>query len=164
MVEENTTGNFEAGSVFIESTTLSEVQGLVAANMGQNSTLKEISEKIKGVTDMMSEKGYVGQMLQALKKDVNELPATLKKDKTSSKMQAQMSEVMEQITTLAGDKGLSLGELMDISVAEGLEQAPSLREMRKRSDKMQGAIEIVQETIERELVGDETPIVQVVYS
>jgi hypothetical protein len=164
MVEENETGNFEAGSVFIESTTLSEVQGLVAAGMGKSKELQEISEQIKGVSNVVSEKGYIGQMLEALKKQVTEIPEVLRKDRSNKKMQNQIQEVAEQISTLAGDKGLNLGELMDVSVQEGLEQSPSLREIRKRSDKMQGAIEVVQQTIERELVNDETPIVEVVYS
>ena len=76
----------------------------------------------------------------------------------------QMNEIAQKIDSLAGDEGLNLSELMQTSVQEGLEQAPGLREVRQRTDRIQGAIEIVQERVEKNLVGDEAPIIKVVYS
>jgi hypothetical protein len=132
--------------------------------MGQSSILKEINEKVTGMTELMGDGGYIGQMLQSLKKDIENLPSQIANDKNSSRMALQINEVAQKIDTLAGNEGMNLSELMQISVQEGLEQAPSIREIRQKADRIQGGIEIVQEKIEKELIGEDAPIIKVVYS
>ncbi|MGH2667564.1 MAG: hypothetical protein ACRDH5_00310, partial [bacterium] len=161
LVQESTTGNLEAGSVFVESTTLGSLEGLVAADTGAKRIAQETLDTIKAIQGVLSYDGDVGRSLENLKGKLDRLPKAIAEEGNSvqGQIKSTINQVAEQIKILAGDEGYDFSEL----VKKGLEESPTIGQIREKTDEVQGATEVMQVLMEHKLGGLNDPVVHVTY-
>ncbi|MBI4598484.1 MAG: hypothetical protein HY737_08820, partial [Candidatus Omnitrophica bacterium] len=158
-VRELTTGNLEAGSVFVESTTLSALEGLIAAGGGVKNIAQETLDAVKAVRGTLATGGDFNNALELLKVKVDRIPRLVAEESGTGKIKRTVDEVAETIKSLAGDQGYDFSQL----VKKGIEEAPSLKDVRKKADEIQGATEVMQILMEHKLGGIDDPVVHVTY-
>ena len=78
-------------------------------------------------------------------------------------MRQAINDVAERISALAGDQGFDFSKLMEIGVGKGLEKSDSIRSIRKKTDAVQGATELMQLLMEKKLGGLDDPVIHVIY-
>jgi hypothetical protein len=167
IVSEDTTGGLVAGSGFIESTSLTTIAGLVASAPGAEDAAKKALDAIKGIEAAMTKGGDVAgikDQMAALKNVVVDLPDKMKdlmKGDTGIKdVTKVVNSISSQLTTLAGAEGYDFSQLMSKAISE----APSVKDLRKKSDALITGVDIVQKTIEAKLGQSDEPIVAVSYT
>ncbi|MFH1800513.1 MAG: hypothetical protein ABH891_06685 [Candidatus Omnitrophota bacterium] len=167
VVSEDTTGGLVGGSGFIESTSLTTIAGLVASAPGAETAAKKALDAIKGIEAAMTKGGDIAGVkdgLLALKDIVVELPNQIKelaKGDTGIKDVTQVvNSISSQLTSLAGTEGYDFSQLMSKAISE----APSVKDLRRKSDAIMTGVDIVQKTIEAKLGGSDEPIIAVSYT
>jgi hypothetical protein len=158
-VQEKTTGNLEAGSVFVESTSLGALQGLVASDLGTKKAAQDTLDLLSAIKGTLAGGGEVGQALELLKVKVDRIPKAISEDVGTMQMRSTVNEVADRIKQLAGDEGYDFSEL----VKKGLEESPSIGEIRESTDEIGGATEVMQILMERKLGGIDEPVIHVTY-
>ena len=155
------TGNLEAGSVFVQSTSLDSIEGLLAADSGAKKLAQETLDALKGIQGVLSYDGDVGRALELLKVKMDRLPKAIAQEGTSQQGQIKsaVSQIAEQIKSLAGDEGYDLSEL----VQKGLEESSTITDIRQSTDEVEGATEVMQMIMERKMGGVDDPIVHVTF-
>jgi hypothetical protein len=168
IVTEDETGGLVAGSGFIESTSLSTIAGLVASAPGAETAAKAALDAIKGLEAVMTRGGDIAgvkDQMAALKGIVDELPNKLTdlmkgKDGGVAEVKSVVAAISVQLTNLAGKEGYDFSGLMSKAISE----APSIKEMRQKSDDLITGVGIVQKTVEAKLGKSDEPIVDVSYT
>jgi hypothetical protein len=160
-VQEPKTGNLEAGSVFVETSSLGTIEGLVAADTGSKRLAQETLDMIKGIQGVLSYEGSVGQALEGLKFRVDRLPKMIADEGSAGQGQIKstVSQIAEQIRALAGDEGYDFSQL----VKKGLDESSTIKDIRESTDEVQGATEVMQVIMESKLGGVDDPVVHVLY-
>ncbi|MFH0985437.1 MAG: hypothetical protein V1882_07850 [Candidatus Omnitrophota bacterium] len=168
IVSEDTTGGLVAGSGFVESTSLTTIAGLVASAPGAEEAAKKALDIVKGIEAAMAKGGAdvdgVKDQIYKLKTVIEDLPGKfvdlMKKDGTMGDVKNSVNAISTQLTTLAGDQGYDISQLM----SQAISSAPSIKDLRKKSDAIRDGVDIVQKTIEAKLGGSEEPLVLVSYT
>ena len=160
-VQEDTTGNFEAGSVFVESTSLGSIEGLVAADSGVKRFAKDTYESLKAIQGMLSYDGDVGRALEMLKTKVDRIPKLIAEEGNSAQEEVinTVNNIADQIQLLAGDQGYDFSEL----ITKGLDESKSIGDIREATDEVQGATEVMQILMENKLGGLDDPVIHVTF-
>jgi len=78
----------------------------------------------------------------------------------TNEMRTAINSVAEQIKTLAGD---NMGHDFSQIVGQALSENASLKDIRRKSDQVQGATEVMQLIMERKLGGMDDPVVHAVF-
>jgi len=168
IVSEDVTGGLVSGSGFVESTSLSTIAGLVASAPGAESAAKKALDAIKGLEAVMTKGGDmagVKDQMSSLKDVIQELPDKLKdlmkgKDSGMKDVTKVVNSISAQLTTLAGNEGYDISKLMSKAISD----APSIKDLRKKSDEIATGVDIVQKTIESKLGQSDEPIIAVSYT
>ncbi|MBI3324566.1 MAG: hypothetical protein HYZ92_04730, partial [Candidatus Omnitrophica bacterium] len=156
-VKEETTGNLEAGAVFVETTTLGALEGLIASNSGSKAAIQQTLAAVNAVKGTLATGGDVGRALELLRTKVERIPKAVAEEGGTVQMRRTVSEVAERIKQLAGEEGYDFSQL----VKKGMEEAPSIKDIRKKTDEVQGATELMQVLMERKMGGIDAPVVHV---
>ena len=107
--------------------------------------------------------GDVGKSLEVLKQKVERIPRAIAESSGNTQMREAIGNVAEQLNTLAGDQGYDFSQLMQMGVEKGLDKSESIKDIRKKTDSVQGATEIMQMIMENKLGGIDEPVVHVIY-
>ena len=158
--------NVEAGSFIVESTTLSTLEGLVAGQSGVKDIAENTLEAVRAIQQSFNSGngGDVIGLLQSLNRKMDALPrqvaGEIGKNRDSADMKNTLNELSEQIRTLAGD---NMGQDFTEIIGKALDESASLKDVRKKTDKVQGATELMQVLMEQKLGGVDDPVVHVIY-
>jgi hypothetical protein len=133
----------------------------VAADSGAKRLAQETLDAIKGIQGVLSYDGDVGRALEGLKAKLDRLPRAVVEEGAAAQTQIKstVNQIAEQIRSLAGDEGYDFSEL----VQKGLEESPTVQDIRKSTDQVQGATEVMQVIMEKKLGGVDEPVVHVVF-
>jgi hypothetical protein len=164
IVTDKKTANQAYGSVLVESTTLSSLEGLVASGSGgMKKTLKDVEDAIKGVGVELDSGGSIHVALKNLDEKVEEIPQEvarrIEEGGSSEKLMLAVGTLTDNLTTFLGEEILGFDALLEA----GLEKSKSLRDIRKKATRIQGATGIIQRIIEEQLLGRNKPFVFVIY-
>jgi hypothetical protein len=158
-VQESSTGNLEAGSVFVEGTSLTNLEGLIASSSGVKNVAQEALDAINVVKGTLDSGGNIGRSLELLRTRVDRIPRQVAEEGTTVRMRQAVDQVATTIKQLAGSEGYDFSQLM----RKGLEESPTLKDVRQKTDEVQGATEVMQILMERKLGGLDEPVVHVLF-
>jgi hypothetical protein len=159
IVSETLTGFFDQGTFTFTAVSLDDIAGQVAAQSGGVKASKDALKAIQEVQGSLATGGDVGRALETLKVKVERIPKAVAQESGNVQMRQALGEVAERITALAGDEGYDFSQL----VKKGIEEAPSLKDIRKKTDQVQGTTELMQLLMEQKLGGVDDPVVHVIY-
>ncbi|MFH0796378.1 MAG: Ser-Thr-rich GPI-anchored membrane family protein [Candidatus Omnitrophota bacterium] len=168
MVSEPVTGNLEVGSTEAETTTLTDILGLVS---GQRAAMKDVEAKtIAAIEDigaalMANIKGFAGSTedvssaLESLTVALETIPDQIAEKVTErggfEDMGRVLNDVATKLTGLAGEKGYDI----ETMVTEALKETPSLKSIRRKTDNIETTIEVIKGLVQQMLAGNEKPFV-----
>jgi len=158
-VQEATTGNFEAGSVYVQSVSLDSIQGMIAGDTGAKRIAQDTLDLLNGMEGQLGVDGELGQALEALKTKMERIPKAVSEEGSTVKMRETIAAISQSLTNLAGNDGYDFSEL----VKKGLEESPTIGAIREKTDEVQGATEVMQILMENKLGGVDDPVVHVTY-
>jgi len=151
--------NLETGSVQVESTSLTTLEGLVASTLGVKNIAKDALDAIKFVEGTLATGGNVDLALQYLREQVDDLPRRVAEEGLTVEMRGAVDEISEKMTTLVGETGLDFTGLMEV----GLSQSPTIKEIRSKADDTMGTVDLLQMLFQQKLGGKDDPVVQVIF-
>jgi hypothetical protein len=154
-VTEKTTDASATGTILIESTSLSSLEGLVAAGSGQKSIIQDTLDAINVVKGNLATGGDIGMALEEIRRRMRDLPKELADEQITTPIIAAVDEMREQFMSFAGDEGYDFKTLLET----GLEESATIIDIRKSTDEVQGAAEVMQRIMEQKLGGEDAPIV-----
>ncbi|MBI4314225.1 MAG: hypothetical protein HY594_05370, partial [Candidatus Omnitrophica bacterium] len=157
IIQDAVYGSYVAQGFNIETATISDVMGMVAGQSGAKDYAKQSLEIMKAVKGDLATGGDVHFALESLKHQVQELPKLLAAQQEKSKVGKAVNEITAQLKDLIGDElGIDLGSLMAKQISEN----PTVQEIRKSADQIQGAVEVTQGLMEKQYGGEDAPVVQ----
>jgi hypothetical protein len=151
--------NLETTSVQVESTSLTTIEGLVAAGAGVKSIAQDALDAIQGVEGALATGGNIDIALQHLREQVDDLPRRVAEEGITVQMRSAVNELADKVNSLVGEEGYAFGELLE----EGLSQSPTVSEVRSKVDETMGIVDLLQLLFERKLGGRDDPVVHVIY-
>jgi len=163
VVTEPLTGFFDQSTFNFTATSLDDLAGQIASQAGGTQAAKDAFRAIQDVKGSLATGGDVGKSLEVLKQKVERIPRAIAESSGNVKMRESINDVAEQLNTLAGDQGYDFSQLMQIGVEKGLEKSESIKDIRKKTDTVQGATEVMQMIMENKLGGIDEPVVHVIY-
>jgi len=157
IVSEQVTGGMVAGSGMVESISLTTVAGLAAAAPEAERAAKKALDAIKAVEAVLvsGENINIAITLKNLKESVDALPGVLAKEGPSEKITQAMGEISNRIKKLAGDEGYDMATLLEKS----LSASPAIKELRAKTDEINGAVDVLGSVFEAKFGGQDAPIV-----
>jgi len=159
IVTEPLTGFFDQGAFQFTATSLDDLSGQIAAGAGQKSIAQQTLDAVKTLEGELSNDGNLGQKLETIKQKIDRIPKAVADEGNTVKMKQAINEVADRITQLAGEDGYDFSEL----IVKGLEESESVKDIRKKTDQVQGATEVMQILVENKLGGVDDPVVHVLY-
>jgi hypothetical protein len=154
-VTEETTAAIEEGTFLVESTSLSTLEGLVASGSGVKAVAVEVLDAIKAVEGTLATGGDISMALENLKVKLDRMPKLIEEGMASSPVASAVNEISEQFRTFAGEEGYDFTTLLE----KGLSESSTISDIRKKTDEVQGATEVMQKVIEQKLGGEDAPVV-----
>jgi len=159
-VSEPLTGFLDQGAFTFTGTSLDDLAGQIAASGGGKTLAQDTLNAVKNIQgSMRDDNGHIGQNLEALKQKIDRIPRAIAEEGQTVQMRRTINQVADSIKTLAGDQGYDFSQL----VKKGLDESPNLKQIRKKTDEVQGATEVMQILMERKLGGVDDPVVHVTY-
>ena len=154
-VKEKITAATETGTILIESTSLSSLEGLVAAGSGQKSIIKDTLDAINAVKGNLTTGGDISMALEEIRIRMKNLPKELAGEQITVPIISAVDEMREQFMNFAGEEGYNFQTLLET----GLEESATIADIRDTTDRVQGATEVMQKIFEQKLGGEDAPIV-----
>ena len=154
-VTEPTTATVESGTFIVEATSLTSLEGLVAAGAGVKDVAQDALDAINAVKGTLATGGDVSMALERIKLKINRLPRKIAEEGITDPLVRAVDDIRDQFTQFAGDEGYDFSTLFEI----GLEASPTIGGIRTTTDKVQGATEVMQKVIEQKLGGEDAPVV-----
>jgi hypothetical protein len=155
VVEEAVTAAVSTGTFIVESSTLTTLEGLVAASSGTKGLVVETLEAIQAVEGTLATGGDINMALSGLRERLDRIPRLIEEGNAKSPIVDAVNEISRQFTNFAGDEGMDFGTLLE----KGLEESATVTEIRTKTDEVQGATEVMQKVIEQKLGGEDAPVV-----
>ncbi|MCM8812128.1 MAG: hypothetical protein NC910_03645, partial [Candidatus Omnitrophica bacterium] len=159
-VNESKYGSFRFGDVLMTATTLDAVAAAASSESGVKRVANDIMETLNQMRSQIVGDTDVSVALQSLNSKVDRLPALIAQESDKTKSARTINQIAQQLKDLGGDLGVDIGTL----VAQKLEESPSMKQVVKSTDLIQGAVEVVQGVIEQKLGGTEDVVVNLVVS
>jgi len=149
----------EVGSVTVESTTLTSIEGLVSMVPQAKRAAEEARDLIanagKALEHALKAGTDVDLALTYLQETVEHLPKLLAQEGPLPEISESINEVADRLITLAGEEGYDMSTLLEI----GLSKSPTLKEMRIKTDQVGAVVELLKKIFEAKLGGLDTPVV-----
>ncbi|MBU1913277.1 MAG: hypothetical protein KKB22_07085 [Candidatus Omnitrophica bacterium] len=157
IISEQTTGGLVAGSGSVESMSLTTIAGLAASAPGAERIAKKALDAIKAVESVVISKDNINiaLTLQNLKQSVDLIPSAFAKDGPSSQLNQAVADIANRLKSLAGDQGYDIGKLFESALSD----SPTIKDMRKSTDEIQGASDVMIQLFEKKLGGMEDAFV-----
>ncbi|MCK4824568.1 hypothetical protein KA005_52940, partial [bacterium] len=151
--------NMEIGSVAIESTTLSAIEGLVATVPAIKTAAEEARDLIKNtgiaLENALKSGTDIDLMLTYLQETVESLPKLLAQEGPLPEMSKSINDMADRLIKLAGDEGYDMSTLMEKSLSE----SPTLKEMRLKTDQINAVVVLLRKIFESKFGGEDAPVV-----
>jgi len=164
IVTEKKTRTTESGVFIVESTSLTALEGLVAANAGSKSVAQDALAAIRAVQVSLASGGNIGTALESLKKKIDIIPQKVAQEGgAGAAMRRSIDEVAGRLKQLVGEQGYDFSQLIESGIEEGIEKSETLGGIRRTTDEVQGATEVMQLLMEQKLGGIDEPVVHVIY-
>ncbi|MBU1061696.1 MAG: hypothetical protein KJ952_03120, partial [Candidatus Omnitrophica bacterium] len=157
MVTEQQTGTVLVGSGMVESMSITTVAGLAAAAPEASRAAKKALEAIKALEAVLisGDSINIALTLKNLKSSVDALPEIMSKEGPTAVITNAINEVSDRIKALAGEEGYDMGTILE----EALTESPTVKEIRNKTDAINGTVDVVLQTFESKIGGIEDPIV-----
>ncbi|MFH1459976.1 MAG: hypothetical protein ABIG64_06340, partial [Candidatus Omnitrophota bacterium] len=156
VVTEHTTGNLQAGSVMVESTTLTSIEGLASSVPQVKSVVDDTLEMVEELRKTLAKGGDVGGALVSLQESIDDLPRVLRDEGPSGKLADSLNEMAERLTELAGDQGYDISSIVE----EALGKSPTILELKKKSENIKTMVNFIQQLLQHKLGGmEDEPVV-----
>ncbi|MBU1086222.1 MAG: GPI anchored serine-threonine rich family protein [Candidatus Omnitrophica bacterium] len=156
VVTENTTGNLQAGSVMVESTSLTSIEGLASSIPQVKSIADQTLQAVDALQNTLATGGDLGRALSALQNSVDELPTLLTKEGPSGKMAEDINALMERLKAFAGDEGYDISAMVE----DALSNSPTMKEIKSRTESIKSIVNFLQQLFEHKFGGmEEEPMV-----
>ena len=154
-VVEPTTATVESGTFIVESTSLTSLEGLVASGSGVKDVAQDALDAINAVRGTLATGGDVSMALERIKLKINRLPRKIAEAGITDPIVRAVDDIRTQFIQFTGDEGYDFTTLFEM----GLEASPTVNGIRRTTDKVQGATEVMQKVIEQKLGGQDAPVV-----
>ncbi|MBI3011387.1 MAG: hypothetical protein HYY58_02710, partial [Candidatus Omnitrophica bacterium] len=160
--------NKAIGTFMVQGTTLDALAGSISSLSNVPNTVKSALVAIQALQSAFGSGAgnTMIDMLNQMSSTVDKLPADMKRavlnanQGNAAEIKRQINDVSDHIKSLAGDNlGMDFTQIM----GKALEENASLRDVRKKTDAVQGATEVMQIIMERKLGGIDAPVVHAVY-
>jgi hypothetical protein len=156
VVTESTTGNLQAGSVMVESTSLTSIEGLASSIPQVKSVVDDTLAAVSALQSSLATGGDVGKALQTLQSSVDELPGMLAKEGPSAKLAEDMNAMVEKLVGLAGDEGYDISGMIEAA----LSKSPTMKELKQRTESIKSVVNFLQQLFEHKFGGmEDAPMV-----
>ncbi len=160
LVTESTTGNLQAGSVMVESTTLSSIEGLASSIPQIKSITDDVLSAIKGVEGTLATGGDVGLALESLQESIDDLPNLISTggggEEAINQVRGTINDIADKLIALAGEEGFDISEIIE----DALSSSPTIQDIKKKTEKIKSAIKFMQALFEHKFGGmEDEPIV-----
>jgi hypothetical protein len=159
LVTEKLTGFSDQGTFVFSSVSLDDLAGQIAAAGGSKSLAQDTLSMVKRIQSDLNTDGHISRNLEFLKQKIDRIPKAVAEEGGTVQMRKAVNEVADTIKQLAGSEGYDFSQL----VKKGIEEAPSLKDVRQKTDEIQGAAEVMQILMERKFGGVDEPVVHVTY-
>jgi len=154
-VTEAKTAASETGTILVESTSLSSLEGLVAAGAGQKSIIQDTLDAINVVKGNLATGGDISMALEEIRLRMRDLPKELADEAITVPIISAVDKMREEFINFAGEEGYNFQTLLET----GLEESSTITDIRNTTDEVQGATEVMQKIVEQKLGGEDAPIV-----
>jgi hypothetical protein len=142
-VTDEVTAASETGTILVESTSLSSLEGLVAAGSGQKSIIQDTLDAINVVKGNLATGGDIGMALEEIRLRMKDLPKELADEAITVPIISAVDEMREQFLNFAGEEGYDFRTLLET----GLEESATITDIRNTTDEVQGATEVMQKIV-----------------
>jgi hypothetical protein len=151
--------SMEVGSVAIESTTLSQIEGLVSLVPQAKSAAEEARDLIehagKALENAFKSGTHLDLALTYLQETVESLPKIMAQEGPLPELVDSMNDVSDRLIKLAGEEGYDMSTLLE----HALSDSPTLRDMRIKTDQVNSVIELLKKLFEAKFGGEDAPVV-----
>ncbi|MFH2145094.1 MAG: hypothetical protein ABII75_03590 [Candidatus Omnitrophota bacterium] len=157
IVTESSTGNLQAGSVMVESTSLTSIEGLTASIPQIRTATDNVLSALQGVEGALSSRGDVGLALTTLQDSVDALPGLLQGGQASGEEVAGVvGKIYDRLSSLAGEQGFDISGMVE----SALSQSPTIQELTKKTENIKSVVKFLHALFEHKFGGmEDEPIV-----
>jgi hypothetical protein len=154
-ITEELTSASATGTVLVESTSLSSLEGLVASGAGQKSIIQETLDAIESVKGTLATGGDISVALEAIRLQLQEIPKEIPQESITVPIISAVDEIREEFLQFTGEEGYNFTTLLE----KGLEESATIIDIRETTDVVQGTTEVMQKIVEQQLGGEDAPVV-----
>lgn len=163
-VSESTTGSLDVGSIVVETTTLTQVQGLISGQTGEirglrEDTLLAFEEVERAINSGLN----VTEALENLKETVLTIPEETAKEISEQGPPEEVSnllnDISDRLVTLAGEEGYDISTM----VSEALSKSPTLKDIQGKAYNISDTTDLILSIVESRFGEGEVPFVVVMY-
>ena len=86
---------------------------------------------------------------------IDRLPRRIAEEGITDPVVRAVDDIRNQFVEFTGEEGYDFATLFEM----GLEQSPTIGDIRGTTDKVQGATEVIQKVVEQKLGGEDAPVV-----
>jgi len=158
IIQEPQTGGLVTGSGVVESMTITTVAGLAAAAPEAERAAKKALDAIKAVEAVVvsSDNINIALTLKNLKDSVDALPEVLAKDITGGgAVSKAVNDIADKLKALGLEEGFDFEEMLEKAIGD----SPTIKEVRSKTDAINGVVQILLQIFEAKFGGLESPIV-----
>ncbi|MFC1631215.1 GPI anchored serine-threonine rich family protein, partial [Candidatus Omnitrophota bacterium] len=151
--------SMEVGSVMVESTSLTAIEGMVSMIPQAKSAAEEARDMImhagRALENAMKSGTDIDLALTYLQETVESLPKLMAKEGPLPEIVSSINDVSERLMSLAGEEGYDMTQLME----QALSKSPTLKDMRIKTDQVGGVIDLLRKIFEAKFGGMDAPVV-----
>jgi hypothetical protein len=157
VIDEPTTQGMVAGSGMIESMSMTTIAGLASAAPAAERAAKKALDAIQAIEAVLisGDNINIALTLKNLKESVDALPDVLSKEGASPLIVKTLNQIAEKLNIFGGEEGLDFSTLLE----EALGESPTIKDIRTKTEAIQGIIQLLQMLFEAKFGGMDAPIV-----
>jgi hypothetical protein len=157
VIDESTTHGMVAGSGMVESMSMTTIAGLASAAPAAERAAKRALDAIEAIEAVLvsGDNINIALTLKNLKESVDALPDVLSKEGASPVIVKTLNQIAEKLNIFGGEEGLDFSTLLE----EALGESPTIKDIRTKTEAIQGIIQLLQMLFEAKFGGLDTPIV-----
>ncbi|MBU1124787.1 MAG: hypothetical protein KKC84_02065, partial [Candidatus Omnitrophica bacterium] len=148
------------GSGMVEAMSITTIAGLASAAPEAERAAKAAVAAITALQAMVANRDNtnIGTTLRKIQTSVDRLPEVFAQGKMEAKLASEtLNEISNRLKKLTGNEGYDLKELIE----QNLNESPSLKEIRTRTDTINSVVDLLLKLFEAEFGGEEDIVVSV---
>jgi hypothetical protein len=157
VMTEQTTSGLVSGSGIVESTSITSIAGLAASAPEAAQTAKKVLDAVATLQNVLISDNpiNISMALTNLQKSMDDLPEALSKESGGTAQARVLNEVADKLNALVGEEGFDISSMLE----EALDESPTIKDIRGKTDAIQGVIKLLQQLFEAKFGGLDTPVV-----